>query len=268
MLFRLTLVAAGLVAGMGLLAFGLQRRMLYFPDRSTEAAAVSRAARIGLEPWRAADGSLRGWRASPRGAPRARMLVFHGNAGSALDRAYYPAALLPRGIAVAILEYPGYGARPGEPSEESLAAAAVDAVEALAAEGPEPVWILGESLGSGVAARAARLRPGLVRGLLLVTPFARLAEVARHHYSILADLFLRDRWAPADDLAGYAGPTALLLAGRDEVVTAEQGRRLYAALRGKKRLWGQAEAAHNSLDLGPENAWWDEVVAYLAADLG
>jgi alpha-beta hydrolase superfamily lysophospholipase len=241
----------------------LQRRLIYFPDRSSEPAAVARAARLGLEPWRAGDGSLRGWRAAPRVAPRARVLVLHGNAGSALDRGYYPAALVPRGLSVAILEYPGYGARAGGPSEPALAAAAVDAVEALSAEGPEPLWLLGESLGSGVAGRAARLRPGAVRGVLLVTPFARLADVARHHYPLLG-LLLRERWAPAEDLAGYRGNVAILVAGRDEVVTAEQGRLLFAGLRGTKRLWEQADATHNGLDLAPGSPWWDEVVAFLA----
>jgi uncharacterized protein len=215
-------------------------------------------------PWRDAGGTLRGWRAAPRGAVRARVLVLHGNAGSALDRVYYPAALLPRGLTVALLEYPGYGARPGAPAEASLAAAAVEAVEELAAEGPEPVWLLGESLGSGVAARAARLRPDRVRGLILVTPFARLSDVARHHYPFLPGFLLRDRWAPLDDLATFPGPTAVLVAGRDEVVGADEGRILFAGLSGAKRLWEQPQADHNDLDLRAQHPWWDEVVAFLA----
>jgi alpha-beta hydrolase superfamily lysophospholipase len=251
------------VAGVSLLLFAFQRRLIYFPERSSEPDAMARASRLGLEPWRAGDGSLRGWRAAPRGALRARVLVLHGNAGSALDRGYYPEALAPRGLTVAILEYPGYGARAGSPSEPSLAAAAVEAVEALAAEGPEPVWLVGESLGSGVAARAARLRPAAVRGVFLVTPFARLADVARHHYPFLGFL-LRDRWAPAEDLEGYRGNVAVLVAGRDEVVTADQGRRLFAELQSTKRLWEQPEATHNGLDLAPASPWWDEVVAFLA----
>jgi pimeloyl-ACP methyl ester carboxylesterase len=260
----IALLAAGAFAVVLALAFAFQRRLLYFPDRFGEEAALARARRLGLEPWRGRDGSLVGWRAPAAGRPRARVLVFHGNAGSALDRVPYAAALAPRGLEVSLLEYPGYGARAGVPSEGTLSAAAIEAVDALAAEGPEPVLLLGESLGSGVAARAARLRPKAVRGVLLVTPFARLTEVARHHYPFLPGFVLRDRWAPVDDLPRFPGRVAVVLAGRDEVVTAEQGRRLFAALPGTKRLWEDPAATHNTVDLRPGSPLWDEVLAFLA----
>jgi pimeloyl-ACP methyl ester carboxylesterase len=240
-----------------------QRRLLYFPERYPEQAALAAAARLGLEPWRGPGGALEGWRA---GAPRpvARALVLHGNAGSALDRVHYVAALSRLGVEVVLLEYPGYGARPGSPSRHTLAAAAAGALDRLAREGPEPVWVVGESLGSGVAARAVALRPGLVSGLMLVTPFARMADVVRLHYPLLPSALLLDRYAPETDLAGWTGPAALLLAGRDEVVGAAQGRQLFRALRGPKRLWIQEEATHNGLDLDASSPWWAEAVAFLA----
>jgi hypothetical protein len=46
-------------------------------------------------------------------------------------------------------------------------------------------------------------------------------------------------------------------------VTAEEGRRLFAALRGEKRLFEQPEATHNGLDLSPSLGLWDEVVGLL-----
>jgi pimeloyl-ACP methyl ester carboxylesterase len=191
--------------------------------------------------------------------------VLHGNAGSALDRVYYAAALAPLGVEVLLLEYPGYGARPGEPSRPALTAAAIEALQALAAEGPGPVWLLGESLGSGVVARAAALRPGAASGLVLVTPYARLAEVARLHYPWLPSFLLRDRWDPLADLDGYLGPAAVLVAGRDEVVGAAQGRRLFDALRGPKLLSVQSAATHNGLDLDPAQPFWADAVALLSS---
>lgn len=265
MLLRLIVALALILGGVLALVFAFQRRLLYFPDRMPQPAALERAARSGWKPWRDADGSLRGWRMEPGGALRARVLVLHGNAGSALDRDYYGAALVRRGLSVALLEYPGYGPRPGSPSELTLTAAAVEAVDALAAEGSQPIWLVGESLGSGVASRAARLRPHIVSGVLLVTPFARLVEVARLHYPFIPGLLLRDRWSPMDDLAQFRAPVAVLIAGRDEVVTAGQGRQLASALIGPTRLWEQPLAVHNGLDLRPEAVWWDEVVAFLVA---
>ncbi len=255
----------GIYAGFCLLVFAFQRRLLYFPERSAEGAAMARAARLGFEPWRDGAGGLRGWRAAGPPRPAARLLVLHGNAGSALDRAYYREAFGRLGLEVSLLEYPGYGARPGSPSESSLVAAALDAVDALASAGDAPIWLLGESLGSGVASRAAALRPQVVRGLFLVTPFASLPELARHHYPILPGFLLRDRFEPLRDLRSFRGPVAILLAGRDEVVTAAQGRRLFEALSGPRRLWEQPNALHNTLDLAPDLPMWREVVSFLAA---
>jgi alpha-beta hydrolase superfamily lysophospholipase len=247
-----------------LLAFAFQRRLLYFPARYPERAALAAAARLGLSPWRDAAGVLAGWRAPPAGRPAARLLVLHGNAGSALDRLHYAAAFSRLGVEVVLLEYPGYGARPGRPALGSLGAAATAALDRLAQEGPEPVWVLGESLGSGVAARAVALRPGLVKGLVLVTPFARMTEVVRLHYPILPPALLLDRYAPELDLAAWEGPTAVLLAGRDEVVGLAQGRRLFDGLGGPKRLHLEERATHNGLDLDPAAPLWGEVVAFLA----
>jgi pimeloyl-ACP methyl ester carboxylesterase len=262
---RWLLVAAALAYGvLCLLVFLAQRRLMYFPDRYPEEAALRAAARMGLAPWRDGRGTLVGWRAVPAAPPVARVLVLHGNAGSALDRVHYATALVRRRVEVILLEYPGYGARPGSPTLETLGASAAEALDQLADEGTAPIWVLGESLGSGVAARAVALRPGLVQGLALVTPFARMAEVARRHYPILPAAILRDRWAPADDLAGWIGPTFLLLAGQDEVVGLEQGQRLAARLAGTKRERIQEQAGHNGLALGSEEPLWDDLVGFLA----
>jgi pimeloyl-ACP methyl ester carboxylesterase len=260
---RLTLFL--LVLGAALLAlfvFVFQRRALYFPRRMTEESAFAEASRLGLAPWRDGRGAIRGWRSTSSGQPRARVLVLHGNAGAALDRTYYVQALAPLGLDVVLLEYPGYGPRAGFPSLDSLTTAAVEAVDDLAMEGA-PVWLVGESLGSGVAARAATERPDVVHGILLVTPFADLATVAHHHFPFLPAFLLRDRFVPVRDLAAFRGPIAVIVAGRDEVVTASEGRRLFAALSGPKRLFEQPEATHNGLDLSPHLPLWEEAVRFL-----
>jgi len=103
----------------------------------------------------------------------------------------------------------------------------------------------------------------VVQALLLVTPFARLTDVVRTHYPFLPSFLLRDRYAPVSDLAGFDGPAFVLIAGQDEVVSAGQGRLLFEALRGPKRLVVQEGATHNGLDLRPSLPLWREVVAFL-----
>jgi pimeloyl-ACP methyl ester carboxylesterase len=92
-----------------------------------------------------------------------------------------------------------------------------------------------------------------------------MSDLVRLHYPLLPSFILRDRYAPEDDLAAYRGPTVLILAGRDEVVGIEQGRRLADRLPGLKRVFVQDGAAHNSLDLDPDGPLWREIVAFLAA---
>lgn len=54
------------------------------------------------------------------------MIVFHGNAGAAIDRSYYVDALTPLGYRVVLAEYPGYGGRSGQPREKVFVADAID----------------------------------------------------------------------------------------------------------------------------------------------
>jgi len=260
-LWRLLALALAGYGVLCLLVLLLQRRFMYFPSRAAEPEAMRVARSAGLEPWRDPAGKLLGWRLR-RPAAATRVLVLHGNAGSALDRGYYLPLLGSPASEVILFEYPGYGPRPGQPSEGVLVAAAEEALLRLQKEAPGPVWLLGESLGSGVACAVAARRPAAVAGLLLVTPFARMTDVAAWHYPYLpVRWLLRDRWDNAAALAAYPGPVALFIAGRDEVVGADQGRRLAAGTRA--RIWEQLEAGHNSFSTQPDRPPWPQIRAYV-----
>ncbi|MBP7829225.1 MAG: alpha/beta fold hydrolase [Kiritimatiellae bacterium] len=263
-------IAALVFAGAVLMFLALQRKYIYFPVRAPEAELSALAGRAGLADWRDAAGDLLGWRTrrSLLAAPKYRLAVFHGNAGFALHRQYFVDGFHAAGDGlqweVLLFEYPGYGARPGRPSEKSIKSAAEAAVKSLLAEDDRPLFLAGESLGSGVAAWLAGRFPDRVAGLFLVTPMTRLADVAAHHYPFLpVRRLLREQYDAAGDLKRYAGPVAVLLAGRDEVVPAAIGRRLFDGYAGPKRLWVQEEAGHNTLDYDPRAEWWHEVAGFL-----
>jgi pimeloyl-ACP methyl ester carboxylesterase len=266
----LKLLIWGLVAyaGLCLSAFLAQRRLMYFPDRSSERESLQRAFRLGLAPWRDGDGRIMGWRRSSASGSRPRVLVMHGNAGDALGRVDYLPLLEAAGFEGVLLEYPGYGCRPGDPSEPSLVGDARTALSMLRAEGA-PVFLMGESLGSGVALQVAATDSPSVSGLLLVTPFARMTEVAAWHYPILPmRLLLRDRWDSLAAARNYPGPVAILVAGRDEVVGAHQGRRLAESCPGPLRVWELPLAAHNDLPLYPGRPPWSEILSFLRGKAG
>ncbi len=121
------------------------------------------------------------------------MVVFHGNAGSALDRTPYVAALTPLGYRVLLAEYPGYGARDGELGEKSLVADAVTTAKALAQQYEGPLYVWGESLGCGVAAAVGATLSPAIAGLVLITPWKNLPELAHRSNGLLpAKWLVRD----------------------------------------------------------------------------
>jgi pimeloyl-ACP methyl ester carboxylesterase len=264
---RLVALLAAAAAGVLLLIWLAQRRLLYFPQRSDRGSSERRARSVGLEPW--TDGALLvGWRARHPAGGRGRLVVLHGNAGDAVDRAYYVAAFasaapeLP--LDVYLVEYPGYGARPGAPSQAALVAAAREAFALARRDGPGPLLVAGESLGSGVAALAAAEDPAAVDALLLVTPLSSVPAVARRHYPPVPAFVHRDSYHADRALPRYGKRAAFLVAGRDEVVFADLGQALFDAYPGPKRLWLDPDATHNGLDWRPGLARWREMVEFLA----
>lgn len=246
------------------LAPGCMRQFLYFPERQEMGAAAAEAAGLGLAPWADASAGFQGWReAAPPPGPRARLVVLHGNAGHALHRGYFRALFPPRhgplAVEVLLLEYPGYGPRPGAPTQDSLLAACREAVAELRRE-PGPVVLLGESLGSAVAALCAAEAPASVDGLLLVTPLASVPAVARRHYGMAPSFLVPDPWRADLALPRYRGPVGFLVAGRDEVVFPDLGLELHRAYPGPKRLWVQEQAGHNTLRFDPGDPTWREML--------
>ena len=244
----------------------LQRQLIYFPSKAGEQDLLQQAARIGVEVWRNEHGSAIGWKpASERNALK-RMLVFHGNAGYALHREYFVAGFQALGEEweVFLFEYPGYGAKKGRPSEATLKAGATHALESLLKADTRPIYVIGESLGSGVASYLAGAFPEQVAGLLLVTPFSSLVDVAAHHYPFLpVRTLLSERYDSVEALSRYRGPVAFLLAGRDEVIPTILSRRLYESYSGPKWLRVETGAGHNSISYDPGAAWWGEVSKFL-----
>jgi pimeloyl-ACP methyl ester carboxylesterase len=271
-MFSLLSTLAAVYLGLIILLVLFQRNLIYFPSRAGESQLIQSAGREGLIPWRDSKGQIIGWRNPSAGtaiAPRVRLVVFHGNAGFALHRTYYVEGFhsIPGGKLrweVYLFEYPGYGARSGTASETAILDAAREALNELQQEDAKPLYLLGESLGSGVASRLAADNPSKVAGLILVTPFTCLSDVGAAHYGIFpVRMLLRDKYEVQRHLASYPGPVAFLMAGQDEIVPARIGRELFDCYSGRKRLWTQPQAGHNTLSLSPGDAWWREVTSFL-----
>jgi hypothetical protein len=240
----------------------LQDQLLYFPERAT----VAELAVGGLRAWPSAQ-EFRGLLAQPPVAARATAVVFHGNAGHAGHRAYYATVLARLAVRVVLAEYPGYGPRGGALGERSLVADAGETLQLALRHFGEPVIAIGESLGAGVAAAAVAPMAGRVAGVLLITPWDRLENVANFHYPWLpVSWFLRDRYDNAAHLASFGRPAVVAVAEHDRIVPAQFGEALFEALAQPKRFMLIRGVGHNDWPGRVDERWWREVIGFILGD--
>ncbi len=239
-----------------------QRRLIYYPPVFSTTEVEQLAKSEGLERWTNPDGKAVGWkRLSPVQPAQGRVLITHGNAGTAFQCGHYADAIQQAApLDVFIVEYPGYADRPGKPSERTLYESSSEALGLLSTNAP--IYLVGESLGTGVSAYLAGKYPEKVAGVTLVAPYNCLADVAQAHFPVLpVRWLLRDRFPAEDYLRKYRGPVAMLIGGHDKVVPEKFGRRLYDDYAGLKRLWEFPKGDHGDLMFQPP-VLWRQVVAF------
>ncbi len=134
---------------------------------------------------------------------------------------------------VLMVNYRGYGQSEGTPGEKELVADSIAIFDLFCAEkniSPATVFLMGRSLGSGVAIQVAAARPA-VAGIILVTPFESIEAVARAQYPWLpVKGILRHPFRAIDYAPKIQMPALMLLAEFDEVIPVQSGRRLGEAL--------------------------------------
>jgi pimeloyl-ACP methyl ester carboxylesterase len=243
--------------------FLAQDRLLYFPAKTS----IERMTSDRLRAWPSAQ-DFRGLVAEPAGTARATAIVFHGNAGHAGHREYYVHSLAPLGLRVILAEYPGYGPRAGALGEASLVADAGEIVALAHRQYGGPLLVMGESLGAAVAAAAGAAHRDQIAGLLLVTPWDRLARVAAQHYPWLpVRWMLRDEYDSVSRLAGFDRPVVVVVAEHDSTVPARFGTALHGALRGAKHLMVIPASDHNNWLDRVDAAWWRDSIAKCLGNL-
>lgn len=267
------LVTAGFLVAGAVLLFVLlaatlvlrQDRLMYFPTRRLAAAPAA----FGLDATElsvvADDGvRLHGWWI--RGARRFALLYFHGNAGNVADRLDRARALHERfGLDIFLVDWRGYGRSEGSPSEDGLKRDGRAIYGAAIAAGfrPDQIVLFGESLGGAVAIDLAA--KWACAGVVLETPFLSARELARVHYPWVPLFLVRDRWDNAARVADIPVPKLFIVAEKDEVAPAVQGRRLFEAARGVRELLVVPGAHHNDVWMVGGAAYWAAWKTFLAA---
>lgn len=266
------ILKAGLVILVGYLlvcltVFLLQRRMLYFP--TSQRLSENTATQMGLTFWPSPDDFQGLLYENAASTGNGTVIVFHGNAGAAWDRLFYAKALSRLNFRVILAEYPGYGGRKGRPSENLLVADAVKTIQLAKKTFQGPLYAWGESLGCGVVAAAAAETENLLDGLVLFLPWDSLPSVAKTHYGYLpVNWLIKDQYDSIENLKAFTANTAVLLAGKDEIIPVKHGHRLFDALTMNKRIWVFDQATHNTMPVDPQLVWWKEVMDFLSDRAG
>ncbi len=209
--------------------------------------------------WTLADGTpIVGWAggtAAARGAPAA--VFFHGNGENLetmrLSGLYDELDRL--GIAWLAVDYPGYGASSGSPSEAALVEAAQGGFDELSRRFPgRPRVVCGWSLGAAVAVQLAADRAVEVDGLMLLSPWTDLPSLAGDHFpGWMVSLLLRERYDSLSRAPDLRGPILVVHGREDRIIPVTHGRRLVEALPGARYLEVPG-AGHNDL-LGRSEVW-------------
>jgi alpha-beta hydrolase superfamily lysophospholipase len=247
-----------------LLVFLMQRRMIYAPE--TSRPIDSEIQPLGLRCWPNATDDFRGFVSADMSAHcHGTVVAFHGNAGSAWERDYFIQGLQPLGYRVVLAEYPGYGGRPGETNEAAFVQDAIATIKEARSAFGAPIYLLGESLGCGVAAAAAACPDIDASGLILITPWDSLPDLAQTLYWYLpARMLTIDRFDSVRNLQSFARPVAVVIAQNDTTIPNKHSLRLFRSLTAPKRLWEFPGAGHNTWPTDAEAPWWREAMGFVA----
>jgi pimeloyl-ACP methyl ester carboxylesterase len=240
----------------------VQRSLLYYPHVYTPEQVDQRAQKANLERWVDSSSANIGLkRPSPKQPAEGSILIMYGNGSTAVGCEGYANEIQKVApMDIYILEYPGYEDRPGKPTEKTLFAAARDAFEMLPTN--HPVYLVGQSLGTGVASYLAGTYPNRVAGMVLISPFNSTTAVGQHRYPFLPVwLLLVDRFPSDYYLRNYHGKVGITVDGLDTVVPEKFGLRLYNGYDGPKKLWEFPDGGHCEI-YNPHTKFWKEAVAF------
>lgn len=198
---------------------------------------------------------LGGWLVKAETAGRAPALIyFSGNGEMAEDFPINVAKL--RTWSLLLVNYRGYGANPGKPTEQALFADALLLYDTLLQRrdvDPDRIVAMGRSLGSGVAVDLALHRK--LRAVVLATPYDSMRSVAQAKFPYLpVSLLLKHPFDSLSKAPVINVPALLLVAGRDTLIPPPHAERLAAAWGGPKRVHVFPDADHDTI-YGESQLW-------------
>ena len=166
------------------------------------------------------------------------------------------------GVAVLLVEYPGYGRSEGSPSQHSITEAFCAAYDMLLERhriDADRIILMGRSLGGGaVCALAAKRR---CAAIILVSSFTSIRSMAARF--LVPGFLVRD---PFDNLAvvsGFGGPILIIHGRHDDLISYRHAQALHRAAPNSQLV--TYACSHN--DCPPDwGRYWKDILSFLDAN--
>lgn len=247
-IFRQLLIIAAIAYGaMLLFLFFMQKKFIFFPTQARHNIEGADMTPYSLEK---KGVILSGWLLNADYASQRLLIYYGGNAEDVfLSRDQFRNLV---DTAVLLVNYRGYGTSTGDPGEKELFADALGIYDDLSRHySPDRIFLMGRSLGSGVANYVAAHRT--IAGIILITPFDSLERLAKRQYPIMpVSLLLRHKFRSIDYVKKYSAPAAIIYGGRDNIVPPKATERLIMHMGSEKKVVFIKEAEHNNIELFDE----------------
>lgn len=246
MKFFIQIIGTGLLfyCVIGAALFFLQEKMLFFPMGAPFGTCPQ------MDNYHAKAVDFNGIRYYLKEAPHPEnwIIVFHGNAGNACDRTYFWDLLSGLNSNLVIFEYPGYGDDGNAPGQKLILEQARELVSQIkkTRSGSLPIFLMGESLGTGVATWVSTQTH--ISGLILVSAYTSIANVAQHHYPwlpvqyLLKHKFLAHLWAQES-----ISPAIFFHGIDDDIIPITFAREQVLNFKGKAQLVEIEKCGHNDI---------------------
>jgi len=238
-------------------------RSLFFPRRDVSRAPEgARDLRVEVAP--GVSLHLRVHRAP---GAHAMVLLFHGNGEVVADYDAVGSNYAELDIALAVVDYRGYGASDGVPTLRTCLTDAYPVLAAaLAAAGEVPVVVMGRSLGSACAAELCQDAPASSPGFIFESGIADVHGLIRRRGIHLDGPLPEQDLADFDPLRKFARceARALVLHGeRDTLIPPSEAELTYATLKSADKTLALVPGrGHNDLSQG--FVYWEELDTFLA----
>jgi uncharacterized protein len=247
---RFLIILAAAIVVLKLVVLWAQPKMAFFPYRGIQETPDAAGVKYSDHWITTADGvRLHAW-SLQHPSPRAQILYWHGNGGNLSLWMPVLADLHARRLSVFAVDYRGYGASEGKPSESGIyrdgeAAAAYFAERLQKPNVPTIYW--GRSLGCAVASyMAAKTAPS---GLVLESPFPDVAFLfADNPLMRVLSAFSTYRFATTTHLRRYSGPLLVVHGDADSIIPFAAGQRVFEAAASTAKTFAVLRGAdHNDV---------------------